>query len=172
MGFLGRSKIDLENLINPTQMSSQSQSQSHTKDSILPAIDSSASVASSSGSTTSSKVKGSEKAVTTAASSSSSVTEKPKRAYSVQRSSGKYIFINKELMDNIGVKTFKDRYLGLPPESVVLAVAMISVTVDMDPKERNAANRWLDLWDDNSMNFRVLRKRGKDISGLCFSEYS
>jgi hypothetical protein len=82
------------------------------------------------------------------------------------------MFINKELMDNIGVKTFKDRYLGLPPESVVLAVAMISVTVDMDPKERNVANRWLDLWDDNSMNFRVLKKRGKDISGLCFSEYS
>lgn len=73
---------------------------------------------------------------------------------------------NKDLIDDIGIHAFESRYLVKPPDAVIIALAMMSSHIELSSREIEMAKRWLGLWDDNSLEFRLLKKKGIEMSGL------
>jgi len=73
---------------------------------------------------------------------------------------------NKALQNNLGVYGFAQRYQKRPDDSIVLAVAMVSAHHDMDAREQAMASLWLETWDDCSRDYKLLRRRGRDLAGF------
>ena len=101
--------------------------------------------------------------------SDDSPTKKTKIAYCVDVMLGegksKRVIVNRELFDLLGHSLFTTRYLLRPSDDVVVAVAVIAGHRDMEGPDQDTAARWLDLWDDSSLHFQYLRKRGLERSG-------
>jgi hypothetical protein len=88
--------------------------------------------------------------------------------YSVDLDNGKRVIVNREIMNSMGYFKFRDRYLVVPPNDVVVAVALASRHADVDEKDRATATMWLRHWDDGSPHFTYLVKRGGERSGCTF----
>lgn len=73
---------------------------------------------------------------------------------------------NQMLVNALGLFEFEARYVTRPVESIVLAVAMISSHAELEMREKQMANRWLDVWDDGSRAYKLLKKKGMDLAGL------
>lgn len=73
---------------------------------------------------------------------------------------------NQMLVNALGLFEFEARYVARPAESIVLGVAMISSHAELEVREKQMANRWLDVWDDGSRAFKLLKKKGMDLAGL------
>ena len=66
----------------------------------------------------------------------------------------------------VGLFEFEARYVRRPDDDVVIAVAIISSHIDLDKREQQVANSWLDIWDDGSFEYKMLKKKGLDLTGL------
>lgn len=53
-----------------------------------------------------------------------------------------------------------------PADDIVIAVAMVSSHSDLDGREQQVATAWLDIWDDATFEFKMLKKKGLDLSGM------
>ena len=53
-----------------------------------------------------------------------------------------------------------------PSDIVILCFAMVSGHGDLEPVEKEIANKWLHIWDDGSRRYRRLVERGISIGGL------
>ena len=53
-----------------------------------------------------------------------------------------------------------------PKDVVILCFAMVSGHGDLEPIEKEIANKWLHIWDDGSRRYRRLVQRGISIGGL------
>lgn len=53
-----------------------------------------------------------------------------------------------------------------PSDTVILCFAMVSGHGDLEPHEKELANKWLHIWDDGSRRYRMLIKQGVNIAGL------
>lgn len=73
---------------------------------------------------------------------------------------------NQMLVNVLGLFEFEARYVTRPAESIVLGVAMISSHAEVENREKQMANRWLDVWDDGSRTFKLLKRKGMDLAGL------
>lgn len=73
---------------------------------------------------------------------------------------------NQMLVNVLGLFEFEARYVTRPAESIVLGVAMISSHAEVETREKQMANRWLDVWDDGSRAFKLLKRKGMDLAGL------
>jgi hypothetical protein len=73
---------------------------------------------------------------------------------------------NQMLINSIGLHEFEARYVHRPPDATVLSVAMISAHPEIEAREKSMARRWLDVWDDGSRSYKLLKKKGVDLSGL------
>lgn len=54
----------------------------------------------------------------------------------------------------------------MPKDVVILCFAMVSGHGDLEPIEKEIANKWLHIWDDGSRRYRKLVQRGISIGGL------
>lgn len=81
-------------------------------------------------------------------------------------SNGQRRMSNVELRDEIGLFEFEARYVRRPDDDIVIAVAMISSHCDLEARELQMALAWLDIWDDGSFEFKMLKKKGLDLSGM------
>ena len=77
----------------------------------------------------------------------------------------KTVIVNRKLFNLLGHRDFTARYLRSPSDDVVVAMALVAGHKDMEKAERDTATVWLDLWDDSSLHFQYLRKRGLERSG-------
>lgn len=73
---------------------------------------------------------------------------------------------NQLLINVMGLFEFETRYVHRPTENIVLAVAMISAHAELEAREKLLAAKWLDIWDDGSRSYKLLKKRGMDLAGL------
>lgn len=73
---------------------------------------------------------------------------------------------NQMLVNALGLFEFEARYVTRPAESIVLGVAMIASHAELEMREKQMANRWLDVWDDGSRAYKLLKKKGMDLAGL------
>jgi hypothetical protein len=73
---------------------------------------------------------------------------------------------NQMLINSIGLHEFEARYVHRPPDATVLSVAMISAHPEIEAREKSMARRWLDVWDDGSRSYKLLKKKGVDLAGL------
>jgi hypothetical protein len=73
---------------------------------------------------------------------------------------------NQLLINALGLFEFEARYVQRPTDDIVIAVAMISMHTELDSRERSMAQRWLDTWDDNSREYKTLRRKGMDLAGM------
>lgn len=62
------------------------------------------------------------------------------------------------------VPEIKDFYK--PNDVIILCFAMVSGHGDLEPIEKEIANKWLHIWDDGSRRYRKLVERGISIGGL------
>lgn len=53
-----------------------------------------------------------------------------------------------------------------PKDVIILCFAMVSGHGDLEPFEKEMANKWLHIWDDGSRRYRCLVLRGMSIGGL------
>ena len=60
----------------------------------------------------------------------------------------------------------QQKYRETPADVVVVALAMISTHVDLSSDSKEMAMKWLGVWDDASANYRALRTKGNNISGM------
>ena len=72
----------------------------------------------------------------------------------------------RQIQDEIGLFEFERRYTARPDDVVVIAVAMVSSHNEIETREKEMANRWLDVWDDGTLDYKIVKKKGKDIAGL------
>ena len=61
---------------------------------------------------------------------------------------------------------YRRRYLSRPFDPLVVFMAMISKFPDLDAADREIASVWLRLWDDASLGYKALIKRGHDYVDL------
>jgi hypothetical protein len=73
---------------------------------------------------------------------------------------------NKDVVKVVGQATYEARYVNRPSDIVVLAMALIESHHEISLRERQMATRWLDTWDDNSRDFKLLKKKGMDMCGI------
>lgn len=73
---------------------------------------------------------------------------------------------NQLLVNALGLFEFEARYVQRPADDIVIAVAMVAAHIELESRERAMAQRWLDTWDDNSREFKALRRKGVDLAGL------
>jgi len=73
---------------------------------------------------------------------------------------------NQMLVNVLGLFEFERRYVTRPAESIVLGVAMISSHAEVESREKQMANRWLDVWDDGTRAFKLVKRKGMDLAGL------
>jgi hypothetical protein len=73
---------------------------------------------------------------------------------------------NKDVVKVIGQATYEARYVNRPSDIVVLAMALIESHHEISLRERQMATRWLDTWDDNSRDFKLLKRKGMDMCGI------
>lgn len=73
---------------------------------------------------------------------------------------------NQLLINVMGLFEFESRYVHRPTENIVLAVAMISAHAELEAREKLLAAKWLDIWDDGSRSYKLLKKKGMDLAGL------
>jgi hypothetical protein len=43
---------------------------------------------------------------------------------------------------------------------------MVSSHCELEKREQQVAISWLDIWDDGSFEYKMLKKKGLDLSGL------
>eukprot|EP01039_Chlorochromonas_danica_P009777 gene9777-10812_t len=63
-------------------------------------------------------------------------------------------------------KMLEERYRSPPAEVVIIALAMCTAHVEVREKERKASADWLEIWNDNSRNFKLAVLKGRNLSGL------
>lgn len=73
---------------------------------------------------------------------------------------------HKQLIDQIGLFEFDQRYVQAPADIIVIAVAMVFAHHEIEVREKQMASRWLEMWDDTSRRYKLLVKKGKDINGI------
>lgn len=73
---------------------------------------------------------------------------------------------NQLLINVMGLFEFEARYVSRPADNILLAVAMISVHPELEAREKLLASKWLDIWDDGSRGYKLLKKKGMDLAGL------
>lgn len=73
---------------------------------------------------------------------------------------------NQLLVNTLGMFEFEQRYVQRPADDVVMAVAMVSAHTELESRERAMAQRWLDTWDDNSRDYKTLKRKGTDLAGM------
>jgi hypothetical protein len=69
-------------------------------------------------------------------------------------------------MNELGLFEFEARYVNRPHDDIVVAVAMVSSHCELEKREQQVAISWLDIWDDGSFEYKMLKKKGLDLSGL------
>lgn len=60
----------------------------------------------------------------------------------------------------------EETHFYAPKDVVILCFAMVSGHGDLEPIEKEIANKWLHIWDDGSRRYRRLVNRGISIGGL------
>jgi len=53
-------------------------------------------------------------------------------------------------------------------DNIIIGMAMVSNSAELESSERTNATCWLDLWDDNSDDYGLLRKRGIERSSSSY----
>jgi hypothetical protein len=73
---------------------------------------------------------------------------------------------NQLLVNSLGLFEFEARYVKRPVDDIVIGVAMIAMHTELESREKMTALKWLDVWDDGSRDYKNLKKKGFDLSGL------
>jgi hypothetical protein len=73
---------------------------------------------------------------------------------------------NDEIVKQIGLFEFEARYIRRPKDDVIIAVALVSSHTEIELREKQIAASWLDIWEDFSFEYKLLRKKGMDLSSL------
>ena len=60
----------------------------------------------------------------------------------------------------------EEKEFYMPKDVVILCFAMVSGHGDLEPVEKEIANKWLHIWDDGSRRYKKLVQRGISIGGL------
>jgi hypothetical protein len=68
--------------------------------------------------------------------------------------------------DSTAKVTITLRLRQTPAENVILALAMSSSHIEVSERERNAAARWLEFWNNNTREFRVALIKGRNMAGM------
>eukprot|EP01036_Dinobryon_divergens_P025881 gene25881-34473_t len=74
--------------------------------------------------------------------------------------------INQEVMNELGLFEFEARYVSRPHDDIVVAVAIVSSHSELEKREQQVALSWLDIWDDGTFEYKMLKKKGLDLSGF------
>lgn len=93
----------------------------------------------------------------------------------------KNILINKMLMDSIGYRKLLNQYFHISKnnnnsnnvvkddnDDIIIMMALISSNSEIDHQDRATASAWLDLWDDSSIRYQYLCRRGVERSGSSY----
>lgn len=70
---------------------------------------------------------------------------------------------NLELMKQIGQAEFELRYVRTPADSIIIAISMCAAHVECGRHEREIAEYWLEVWNDNSRDYKNLVRKGKNV---------
>lgn len=81
----------------------------------------------------------------------------------------KDIIVNKKIFNQLGYRKFMEKFLYLfENENIIVGMGMVSNSAELESSERTNATCWLDLWDDGSDNYGLLRKRGIERSSSSY----
>ncbi len=58
------------------------------------------------------------------------------------------------------------KYFSRPNDSVTLAMAMVAEHSDLQLRERTIAARWVETWDDCSLDFRYLKIKARSLTDM------
>lgn len=83
-----------------------------------------------------------------------------------KRTQGPGTVINTALKSSLGLNAFDERYTKAPADIIVTAVSMVATMCEINERERQLASRWLDVWEDGSRNFRLAKRKGRDLCGI------
>ena len=73
---------------------------------------------------------------------------------------------NGQVVKQIGQAEYEARYVQRPKDAVILACALIANHNELNLREKQMATRWLDTWDDCSRDYKLLKKKGADLSSI------
>ena len=73
---------------------------------------------------------------------------------------------NLELLKQIGQAEFELRYVRTPAESIINAISMCAANVECGQHERQLAEFWLEVWNDNSRDYKNMVRKGKNLCAL------
>lgn len=73
---------------------------------------------------------------------------------------------NQEILNQIGQVAFDARYVNTPADSIIMAIAMCTYHVEVNERERDLGKYWLEVWNDNSFEYKALIRKGKNLCGL------
>jgi len=61
---------------------------------------------------------------------------------------------------------YRARYLKRPEEIIIISLAMIQGHSDIAPYEKEIAQKWLNIWDDATLDFKAIVEKGINIASL------
>lgn len=96
---------------------------------------------------------------------SNKISSKEENATNKKKTFGRQIQ-NQELVNQLGLIEYEARYVNIPPKEVIIALSMCIQHIEVGELQREKAGHWLDFWDDNSIEYRLWKKKGKDLCGL------
>lgn len=81
----------------------------------------------------------------------------------------KDIIVNRQIFNQLGYRKFMEKFLYLfENDNIIVGMGMVSNSAELESSERTNATCWLDLWDDGSDHYGLLRKRGIERSSSSY----
>lgn len=74
--------------------------------------------------------------------------------------------VNTEVKYHLGEEIFKSRFATLPCDDIIVAWAFIANHDELQARERDMALMWLNVWDDNSRHYKMLKKKGFNMATM------
>eukprot|EP01038_Epipyxis_sp_PR26KG_P004852 gene4852-6800_t len=89
--------------------------------------------------------------------------EKQKRSHKDQT---QFLRPNEKLVTYIGLYEYECRYVQRPDNLIIMAMAMISTHHELSEIDQQNARAWLDIWDDGSRDYQMLKRKGYNLNGI------
>ena len=76
------------------------------------------------------------------------------------------LMVNTEIKYHLGEELFKSRFASLPCDDIIIAWSFIANHDELQVRERDMAQLWLNVWDNNTRQYKMLKKKGFNMSTM------